>query len=214
MAIQGVSMIGILAAAAVGKGGSVASGLGGAVGMVFALAMTSSVCVADGVLVIGSAAFMEMPSFMASQNVPREVLVFDQISQPIAHQHRVDAHALARFFVVSVAGLTTSLGVYRINVVAPAAGFIQNGSPDAVALVRFGPSTVVLDGFSYEGSTAAAAFTGVAGTFAVTEGAGHAGSDPGATITDCVARVPNGRDTDNNSTDFVSRATCTPGAPN
>lgn len=40
MAIQGVSMIGILAAAAVGKGGSVASGLGGAVGMVFALAMT------------------------------------------------------------------------------------------------------------------------------------------------------------------------------
>jgi cysteine-rich repeat protein len=118
------------------------------------------------------------------------------------------------FIVVSVAGLTTPLGVYRINVVAPAAGFIQNGSPDAVALVRFGPSTVVLDGFSYEGSTAAAAFTGVAGTFAVTEGAGHAGSDPGATITDCVARVPNGRDTDNNSTDFVSRATCTPGAPN
>jgi cysteine-rich repeat protein len=118
------------------------------------------------------------------------------------------------FIVVSVAGLTTPLGVYRINVVAPAAGFIQNGSPDVVALVRFGPSTVVLDGFSYEGSTAAAAFTGVAGTFAVTEGAGHAGSDPGATITDCVARVPNGRDTDNNSTDFVSRATCTPGAPN
>lgn len=118
------------------------------------------------------------------------------------------------FIVVSVAGLTTPVGVFRINVTAPSTGFLQNGAPDAVALVRLGTMTSVLDGFSYEGSVAASTLAGVTGTFTITEGTGPALADTGASATDSMARSPNGQDTDANSTDFVVRAVGTPGAAN
>jgi len=118
------------------------------------------------------------------------------------------------FIVVSVAGLTTPVGVFRVNVTAASGGFLQNGAPDAVALVRFGAVTSVLDGFSYEGSVGASTFAGVTGTFTITEGTGPASADPGASATDSMARSPNGRDTEANSTDFVLRAVGTPGAAN
>lgn len=78
---------------------------------------------------------------------------------------------------------------------------IQNGAPDAIALIDRWTSEIV-DVISYEGNTAAPFF----------EGTGFAGGDdetPGKVI----ARVPNGIDTNDNNTDWKEWC-ATPGASN
>ncbi|HZO13000.1 MAG TPA: lamin tail domain-containing protein [Polyangiaceae bacterium] len=87
---------------------------------------------------------------------------------------------------------------------------LQNGSPDAVALVDLMNGTLV-DALSYEGSVNAATITDV-GTFDLVEQAAATVADNG-TYTDALARFPNGTDSDNASTDWAKRPP-TPGAPN
>ncbi|MGA9575552.1 MAG: lamin tail domain-containing protein, partial [Lysobacterales bacterium] len=81
-------------------------------------------------------------------------------------------------------------------------GSIQNGAPDAVALMR---EDVVLDSVSYEGDTAAP----------YTEGSGAGLNDSGSTGQDNkgISRYPNGMDTDQNNADFVFSC-ITPGVGN
>ena len=81
----------------------------------------------------------------------------------------------------------------------PDTNFIQNGAPDAVALVQ---GATILDTVSYEGDTAAP----------YTEGSG-AGLEDTAGPDESLSRCPDGEDTDQNDADFFLVAV-TPGAPN
>jgi len=83
---------------------------------------------------------------------------------------------------------------------SPDTNFIQNGSPDAVAL-SFGG--VILDTVSYEGNTVAP----------YTEGSGTGLEDFSGTAFGGISRFPDGVDTDVNNVDLSFRC-ITPGAPN
>ena len=87
----------------------------------------------------------------------------------------------------------------------PDADFIQNGSPDAIAL-RFGSSTgTIFETVSYEGATPG-----------FTEGAAGATTDTGAgdlAPAQSIGRCADGSDSDDNFADFVLR-TSTPGSVN
>ncbi len=79
---------------------------------------------------------------------------------------------------------------------------LQNGAPDAIALVRIW-DLALIDAISYEGSLAAP----------YVEGTGFVGGDDNSTVGKVIARIPNGSDTDDNSADW--RVWCaTPGASN
>lgn len=81
---------------------------------------------------------------------------------------------------------------------APDTNFIQNGAPDAVALLVDG---VIVDTVSYEGDTGAP----------YTEGSGTGLED--STVAGIgISRCPDGEDTDRNNADFVPAA-ITPGEP-
>jgi uncharacterized protein len=86
--------------------------------------------------------------------------------------------------------------------VSPDTNLIQNGAPDAVALVFNGE---IVDTVSYEGNTGAP----------YTEGSGVGLEDPGGTENAnlSISRFPDGLDTNQNNADF--RLSCiTPGEPN
>lgn len=80
-------------------------------------------------------------------------------------------------------------------------GPIQNGAPDAVALLLGG--AVLVDTVSYEGNTVAP----------YTEGSGVGLEDDGTAVMQGIARWPNGVDTNQNNVDFSPRC-ATPGLPN
>jgi predicted extracellular nuclease len=86
--------------------------------------------------------------------------------------------------------------------VAPDTNLIQNGSPDAVALVQ---GATLIDTVSYEGDT------GVP----YTEGSGSGLEDSGSTGSSFkgISRLPDGFDSDQNNLDFAF-VCITPGAPN
>ncbi|MDZ7645556.1 MAG: lamin tail domain-containing protein [Woeseiaceae bacterium] len=84
--------------------------------------------------------------------------------------------------------------------VSPDNNLVQNGSPDAVALVLAG---TVVDAVSYEGDTAAP----------YTEGSGAGIADESGTGFIGLSRFPDGTDTDQNSADFSLRC-ITPGLAN
>jgi predicted extracellular nuclease len=82
--------------------------------------------------------------------------------------------------------------------VSPNTNLIQNGAPDAVAIVQGG---TVIDALSYEGEVPG--FTEGTGAVADTGGGDHQG----------LSRLPDGFDSDDNSADFSVRC-ITPGAEN
>ena len=82
----------------------------------------------------------------------------------------------------------------------PDTDFIQNGAPDAVALVE---GDTVVDTLSYEGNTAAP----------YTEGTGTAAADSNTIAFIGLSRAPGGVDTGDNAADFTIRC-ITPGTPN
>lgn len=84
--------------------------------------------------------------------------------------------------------------------VAPDGNLIQNGAPDAVALLLAG---VVVDAVSYEGSVAAP----------YVEGSGSGLADSSGTAYLGLSRWPNGGDSGNNGIDFSLRC-ITPGSAN
>lgn len=83
--------------------------------------------------------------------------------------------------------------------VSPDTNLIQNGAPDAAALVYAGQ---IVDAVSYEGNTGAP----------YTEGSGTGLEDAG--VDGSISRCPDGTDTDQNNVDLVFTATITPGAEN
>jgi uncharacterized protein len=83
--------------------------------------------------------------------------------------------------------------------VAPDTNLIQNGAPDAVALLF---NTTIIDSVSYEGDTGAP----------YTEGTG-AGLEDTALLVESISRCPDGADTNQNNVDFSLR-TSTPGEVN
>ena len=82
----------------------------------------------------------------------------------------------------------------------PATNFVQNGAPDAVAIVS---GEAVVDAVSYEGDTVAP----------YTEGSGVGVIDDGA-AGQGISRCADGVDTDQNNVDFASNRAITPGAEN
>jgi predicted extracellular nuclease len=84
--------------------------------------------------------------------------------------------------------------------VTPDTNLIQNGAPDAVALVQ---GATVLDAVSYEGSVAAP----------YVEGTGTTAADSNTVDFIGLSRLPDGADSDNNDADFSLRC-ITPGAEN
>ncbi|MDJ1179647.1 Ig-like domain-containing protein, partial [Roseofilum sp. BLCC_M91] len=84
--------------------------------------------------------------------------------------------------------------------VTPDTNLIQNGAPDAVALVQ---GATVIDTVSYEGDTGAP----------YTEGTGVGLEDDPSVANHGISRVPDGTDTNNNSTDFTFQG-ITPGLAN
>lgn len=83
---------------------------------------------------------------------------------------------------------------------SPDTNLVQNGAPDAVALLFDG---AVVDAVSYEGDTAAP----------YTEGSG-AGLLDDSFVTGSISRCPNGTDTNQNNVDLAFTPTITPGAEN
>jgi predicted extracellular nuclease len=83
--------------------------------------------------------------------------------------------------------------------VSPNTNLIQNGAPDAIAIVSGG---VVIDALSYEGDVPG-----------YVEGTGAGLNDSGANDHQGLSRFPDGVDTDSNSDDFSLRC-ITPGAEN
>ena len=86
--------------------------------------------------------------------------------------------------------------------VSPDSNLIQNGSPDAVALVEIAGAAIV-DTVSYEGDTAAP----------YTEGSGSGLFDSSSIEHSGISRLPDGADTQQNNVDFSPRC-ATPGAAN
>jgi predicted extracellular nuclease len=85
--------------------------------------------------------------------------------------------------------------------VTPDVDRVQNGAPDAVALI--GPGDAIVDTVSYEGATAAP----------YTEGTNGAPADNNVDANTSIARQPDGCDSDDNELDF-QYGTGTPGAAN
>jgi hypothetical protein len=90
--------------------------------------------------------------------------------------------------------------------------FIQNGAPDAIAIVDTVALTV-LDALSYEGSITSAVITGFPGPVNLVEGTPAIPADTNDDL-NAIARVPNGQDTDNAAVDWVLTPNKTPGAAN
>jgi hypothetical protein len=86
--------------------------------------------------------------------------------------------------------------------VTPATNLIQNGSPDALALVITQPEPLVLDALSYGGSVPG-----------YSEGTGASQEDSNLANGISIGRFPDGTDTADNNADF-QRMCSTPGATN
>ena len=115
------------------------------------------------------------------------------------------------YAVVANAMVAVPMGVARFTL---ADNTIQNGMPDAVALVRISTARVI-DALSYEGAIPAAVITGVMGTVNLVEGTALAATVADSTTAQgSLARTMNGRDTDNSSVDWRFVDMPTPGAAN
>lgn len=88
------------------------------------------------------------------------------------------------------------------HLATPATNLIQNGSPDAIALVITQPEPLVIDALSYGGSVPG-----------FTEGTGTTVEDSNLTDGISIGRYPDGTDTQDNNSDFVLMCS-TPGAAN
>lgn len=88
------------------------------------------------------------------------------------------------------------------HLATPATNLIQNGAPDAIALVITQPAPVVIDALSYGGSVPG-----------YTEGTGTTIEDTNLADGVSIGRYPDGTDTQDNNSDFVLMCS-TPGAAN
>ncbi|MFO0554971.1 MAG: thrombospondin type 3 repeat-containing protein [Polyangiaceae bacterium] len=125
--------------------------------------------------------------------------------------------AAGQYLVIASTGVTT-IPAGALRIVGGTSNNIQNGAPDALAILDNSTNTFV-DALSYEGSITAGNVTGV-GTLDFTEGgagltvAQCGGEASDATSTGSLVRSPNGHDTNVSSADWVFTATPSPGAAN
>ena len=121
------------------------------------------------------------------------------------------------YLVLASANVQVAPGAQVVRMVSNSASnpnqdIIQNGGPDAVALVDLARG-VVLDSLSYEGSITAAIINGLPGTHNLVDGIATALADSGAPALS-LARLPDGADTHDDSVDWISSFVPTPGAAN
>jgi hypothetical protein len=92
--------------------------------------------------------------------------------------------------------------------------FIQNGSPDGIALIDV-PSSSLIDALSYEGAILFASINGFPGPVSLVEGTALASSIADSnTVPGALVRLPNGSDTNDAAADWKFSSTPTPGAAN
>lgn len=115
--------------------------------------------------------------------------------------------AAGGYLVLANSGVTVPSGV--ATVMLPSNG-LQNGAPDAVALIDTNAGTLV-DALSYEGSLNGVNISGVSGAVDLAEGTETSVIDLGA---GSLIRTPNGVDTDDASLDWALSTTPSPGAAN
>ena len=120
--------------------------------------------------------------------------------------------APGQFLVVANTNVTVPGGAIKFVPTGVAnTDFMQNGAPDAVALINTSNNTLI-DALSYEGSITAATITGFAAAVNLVEGTAFATADTNDNL-NSLSRSPNGQDTNNASADWAL-ATPTPGAAN
>ena len=122
------------------------------------------------------------------------------------------------YLIVGPANYAVPAGALFAAFSGPNTDRVQNGAPDAMALVDTATQTV-LDALSYEGSVTAATIAGFPGTFDLVEGTATAAVDDPGTAQAPIAgslcrRGPNARDTDDASLDWSFCTTLSPGAAN
>lgn len=119
--------------------------------------------------------------------------------------------AAGGYIVVGPTGLAVPGGVTLVTFTG-ATNNIQNGSPDAVALIDDAANTLI-DALSYEGSITAATITGFAAPVNLVEGTATAAEDSNS-VDGSLVRLPNGTDTNDASADWAMSTTPSPGAAN
>lgn len=114
----------------------------------------------------------------------------------------------------AVIGSNTLIATLPVGVVSfafdAASNNLQNGSPDAVAIINNVNNTLI-DSLSYEGSVTAANITGFPNPVNLVDGTATNAIDTGA---GSIIRNPNGQNTGDDNVDFVNSANPTPGASN
>ncbi len=166
-----------------------------------------------------SAEFIELynPTATAQTLVGRSLVFINGGSNPGPTYTTIDLTSVGslsagEYLVVGSAATLAALpSTVKKLAVTPNVDLIQNGAPDALALID-SASSVVLDSLSYEGGTN---WASPAGTISVQEGANSTASltDNNATNVS-IGRAPNSLDTNNNVPDFTINAAPTPGAMN
>lgn len=115
--------------------------------------------------------------------------------------------AAGAYLVLGNAAVVVPGGVTFVTL--PANG-MQNGAPDAVALIDTASNTL-LDALSYEGGMTSVTITGFAGPVSLVRGTAVTETD----ITDgSLSRLPNGAFSGDDDTDWTFTTTPTPGAAN
>ncbi|HEY3815770.1 MAG TPA: lamin tail domain-containing protein [Polyangiaceae bacterium] len=119
-----------------------------------------------------------------------------------------------QYLVVGATSVVSSLPANTLKIdLGAVTNYIQNGSPDGVALVDT-THEVLVDALSYEGAITAAVIPGL-GTVSLVEGtvlpASVADSNTAAAS---LCRLPDGTDTNDAANDWKLSGTPTPGAPN
>lgn len=117
--------------------------------------------------------------------------------------------AAGQYLVVGSTTVTAASGAIKIDF-AGATNNIQNG-PDGVALYD-SRSHKVIDALSYEGSVNGVTIDG--NTFDLVDGTVTAAAETNSAPNRSMARFPNGTDTHNDSVDWITTDTVTPGAAN
>jgi large repetitive protein len=118
-----------------------------------------------------------------------------------------------QYLVVGATSVVSTIPASALRIDAGAvSNYLQNGSPDGLALVSTTTETLV-DSLSYEGSITAAVIPGFAAPVNLVHGTPTPVADSN-TVQGSLCRLPNGADTHDDATDWKLCSTPTPGAAN
>jgi len=122
--------------------------------------------------------------------------------------------AAQHYLVIAGPNVTVAAGSAKLDPGWAVSDYIQNGSPDGIALVD-NAAHLLIDALSYEGSITMATLTGFSSPVSLVEGTALAVSVADSnSVTGSLCRFPNGADTDDANTDWRLCTTVTPGSAN